>query len=506
MDAPVTIDDTLAPPRPSRELRYLLLSLAAVTALADFCLWRDRPGLSVGLFAIGVAGIILANRPGMRWTARAACIAALLCGAAVESAVDLCFSNGLVLLTLILALAGETFYDSLHSGWSRWSEALWTMVKTPGRWLWMAIELARRTRRIGPMPPGTFRKVARALWIVVPGLVVTLIFAAILCKGNALFAKFTDYWVEGAWNLVLRLPLSFPRFCFWGFVAWVALPLLRPSPAPQRERLWTKEIPRLPELTATGTARLQSAVTLALLNALFCCVNTIDAVYLWARQALPADVSYSAFVHHGVASLIMAALFSAILLAGIFQQARSVSAWLPLRLLGLLWIGQNLLLLAGVYLRVKLYVDAFDLTVTRVNLVFFLALVAIGFVLLAIHVCRQRALGWLLNANILATFFLFYAVQFLDTAGFVARYNVNLWLSHETQKLDLPYLESLGPPAFEAIESIAQSETEPEADDAADYIVTARARARWKLDGTPWESWQLRERQAERNLLTTTRP
>ena len=238
---------------------------------------------------------------------------------------------------------------------------------------------------------------------------------------------------------------------FWAFVAWVSLPLLRPSPAPARDRPWTKELPRLPELTTAGTARMQSAVTLGLLNALFCCVNTIDVVYLWARQKLPADVSYSAFVHKGVASLIMAAIFSAVLLAGMFQQARAVSEWRPLRVLGLLWIGQNLVLLAGVLLRVKLYLDAFDLTVTRVNLVFFLALVAAGFVLLAIHVWRQRTLGWLLHANMLAAFFLFYAIQFLDTNGFVARYNVNLWQNDPRWK----------PPAGPSLPGIAGAAARP---------------------------------------------
>ena len=489
-------------PRAAPRLAFLLLSLAAMTALADFCLWRESPRLSVGLLAIGAAGIILANRPGMRWTGRAVFMVALLCAAAVQSAIDLCFSNLLVLLALTLALAGETYYEPLRRGWSRWSEAMWTMVKTPGRWISLIKEIGRETRRIGPRPPASFRKIARTVWIVLPGVVVTLLFAAILCNGNALFAKLTDNWAEALWDGILGLRLSFWRCCFWGLVAWVALPLLWPSPAPTRERIWTREMPRLPELTSSRTARLQSAVTLGLLNALFCCVNTIDVLYLWARQKLPADVSYSAFVHQGTASLIMAAIFSAILLAGMFQQAPNVSAWKPLRLLGLVWIAQNLMLLAGVLLRVKLYVDALDLTVVRVNLVFFLALVATGFVLLAIHVWRQRTLGWLLHANMLATFFLFYTVQFLDTEGFVARYNVNLWLdSKGTRELDLRYLERLGPPAFDAMENLALSGTTEEAGLAGDYLQNARGEAQYQLDHTPWESWQLRARHCQRKLL-----
>jgi len=425
---------------PARGFEFLLIAIVAMTAWADFCLWRDKPRLSVGLFAIGAIGIILASRPGIRWTRRLIWMAALLCAAAVESAIALCFSNVLVLLALTLALAGETFYQSLRGGWNRWSEIVWSILKISGRWLWLLREIKERTQNAHPSSDGYLEKILRTVWIVVPGLLVTLFFAAIFWNGNALFAKFAATWSVSVTDWLLALHISAPRCVFWTFVAGMSLPLLRPSSAPGEDRIWTKEIPLIPELTTAGTARMQAAVTLGLLNALFCCVNTIDVVYLWARQKLPPDVSYSAFVHRGVESLIMATLFSAVLLAGMFHQSKAISGWLPLRLLGLLWIGQNLMLLAGVFLRVKLYLDAFDLTVTRLSLAFFLVLVAVGFVLLSIHVARQRTLGWLLHANMLASFFLFYAVQFLDTQGFVARYNVRLWQNaHRTRALDISY-------------------------------------------------------------------
>jgi hypothetical protein len=220
---------------------------------------------------------------------------------------------------------------------------------------------------------------------------------------------------------------------------------------------------------------------------------------------LPANVSYSAFVHHGTGSIIIAVIFSAILLAGMFHQVRGVSSWKPLRLLGLLWIAQNLILLAGVLLRVKLYVDAYDLSVTRVNLVFFLSLVGIGFVLLAIRVWWQRPLGWLLNANMLTTFFLFYSVQFLDTQHFVADYNVKLWEnSHQVRSLDLAYLKSLGPPAYDALAEVARSSSDPGTAAAArDYLLVERSAAQNTLSKIPWASRQWRAESYERRLAIT---
>jgi hypothetical protein len=64
-------------------------------------------------------------------------------------------------------------------------------------------------------------------------------------------------------------------------------------------------------------------------------------------------------------------------------------------------------------------------------------------------------------------------------------------------------LNSLGPPAFEAMERVAQSGRTKEARQAADYLKEARGQAQYQLDHTPWESWQLRARHSQRKLLAT---
>jgi hypothetical protein len=506
MDAANAIEGMPAQRSAGPRLEQIFLSLAAAPALADVCFWRDKPRLSAGVFALGAMGLILLNRPAMRWTRHTRMLVVLMGGAAVESAIDLCFSNVMVMLALLVAIAGETYYETLRNGWSRWSEAAWTMVKTPGRWLALMIATSSRPWE-SEAPRGlSWKGMGRIVWIAAPGLAVTGIFAVILGNGNALFAKLTSDWTTAIYNFFAQFDLSFWRFALWGCVATLTLPLLWPSPSPKKARFWTRELPRLPEIGSASTGRLQSATMLGLLNGLFFFVNTLDAVYLWAGRVLPAGVNPSAFVHEGVWSLIAAVVFSAILLAGVFHQSRGVSSWTPMRALALLWIGQNLVLLAGVFQRVKLYVDAFDLTVTRVNLVFFLMLVSIGFILLAIHVWRQRTLGWLLHANMLATFFLFYTVQFLDTPAFVARYNVNLWLkSGCTRALDMGYLKSLGPPAYDAMNTVAGSHR-PEVGEALVYIESQREMARSQLAGTSWASWQLRDALCARKLLAGKQP
>ena len=503
METPQNSIKTAVTRESENRLGLLLVSLVAIAAFADFCFWRDNPRLSVGLFVLGLAALVLLNREGdSRWSHRAIILTALICGGAVEAAFDFCFSNIVVLLALLFALAGETYYPSLRSGWSRWSEALWSFVKTPGRWIWLTLAVAGKTSQAGNIPETSIKKLARGIWIVVPGLFATLVFGLILANGNALIADLTNHWFSALQDWFLHLDIGPGRIFFWVFITWISLPFLRPSPS-RGVRIWAKDIPRPDDSSASSTAGIQSLVTLCLLNGLFCFVNTIDAIYLWAHQTLPAGVDYKVFVHEGVTSLIVAVIFSALLLTGIFQQPRSISGSPRMRLLGSVWIVQNLILLAGVCLRLKLYIDATFLSVTRVNLIFFLLLVTIGFGFLTLYVLTGRTLGWLLHSNMLATFFLFYVIQFIDTSAFVSWFNVDLWLkSNQTRALYVEYEEGLGTSAYGALLTVAHSGNSADAKQAGQYLASVRAQARSSLDNTPWASWQLRDMKWQRKLLT----
>jgi hypothetical protein len=210
-----------------------------------------------------------------------------------------------------------------------------------------------------------------------------------------------------------------------------------------------------------GLAIWQSCAIFVTLNVLFFIVNSIDVIYLWGQDsaaALPQNVSFSAFVHQGVYSLIFAVLLSAVVIVAIFQQETRVTRHPVLKGLAWAWIAQNLLLIAGVVLRLKLYVDAYQLSELRVYVGCFLLLVTAGFVLLALHVARGKTLGTLVWRNVLATFALFFVLQFPDVSGWVARFNVAQWQRDATRTLDLAYLESMGPSAWPALCDVASSD------------------------------------------------
>jgi hypothetical protein len=135
----------------------------------------------------------------------------------------------------------------------------------------------------------------------------------------------------------------------------------------------------------------------------------------------------------------------------IFQQSPGVTTGRLLRALALLWIGQNLFLLVSVGLRLKLYIEAYDMSVERLGVILFLGLVAAGYCLLTIKILREKSLSWLIGGCLLAVFATLYLTQFLDLAGWTANYNVGRWQNDRSRNLDSAYLEALGPPAWPAL-------------------------------------------------------
>jgi hypothetical protein len=278
-------------------------------------------------------------------------------------------------------------------------------------------------------------------------------------------------------------------------VVVAVLPLLRPVQVSAWWWRWTHQLPRWPELVPGNLAVGGSALILGALNVLFLAANAADAFFLWTGRALPAGVTYSQYVHHGVNSLIATVLLSAFLLTAIFQQAPGVAGRRGLKALALVWIAQNFFLILSVVLRLKLYLEAYDMTVARLGVIIFLALVAAGYALLTIKIVRDKSLSWLVGGGVLAIFATFYLTQFLDLAGWTANYNVTQWEKNPGRSLDTCYLAELGPAAWPAIRRV-DADTTPTSSTTHDLLKTARLAEddlpRAQFDAAHWREFSLR--------------
>jgi hypothetical protein len=337
--------------------------------------------------------------------------------------------------------------------------------------------------------------------VLFPTLILGGAFALLLGSGNAIFASWMTKSLEQAWQWLPSFDLSFPRLALFGLLGTFALALLRPAEASSSPRIWTQRIPTFSAPRNHAISYWRNLSILGLLNGLFFAANTIDVLYLWIHGERPDGVGYSAYVHEGVASLISAVLLAALVLVTIFQQAPAVTSSKAVKALSLIWIAQNGALIASVLLRLKLYVDAYQLSEQRIYVGFFLALVATGFVILSFHVVRPGNLNRLLFSNALATFALFFGIQFLDVAKWVADDNVVRWQNDPHRTLDVEYLQSLGASAWPALVTVAETSGRPEAHPAFLAVQRLRETQRQNLETGNWRSWQWRTNVNAHRLL-----
>jgi hypothetical protein len=415
------------PPRANAEppvrLPRLLLGLALAVAFFDLCFWNiDSLGLSLGVFCLALAGAILTNRES-RVGKLANFMLFLLAGAALAAAIETGITNFFVLLSLIIALAGETFFREIQTAWGRWLSQVVALIFAPGRVFWLGARLLEAGARGGVARTGGL---LGGCLLALLALILALIFGSLLSAGNAVFGSWTTSFFDWFWK-ELALYLDPVRIFFWLVAAFCILPLLRPAQVSAMWWKWTESLPRFPEVIPARGAVFSSGMILVVLNLLFLVANVADALFLWSGHALPAGVNPKDYVHEGVDALITTVILSAVVLTAIFQQDIKVARRVELKILAYLWVVQNLALIFSVTEKMRRYIVTYEMTVARLSTIIFLILVFVGFILLTIKIIQDRSISWLIGGCVLAVFATFYVTQFLDLAGWSANYNVARW-------------------------------------------------------------------------------
>jgi hypothetical protein len=478
-------------------------SILVLVALADWLFFKRRVGASVAFFGAILAIGLVFNRPGLVWSASRVAGAILIGGALYQSVVEFNLFNFVVLGLLFSAAMADQGAQSCDARYAVWPLALVAATGGFSRWQ-RFFELMTETAFppfLQPIVAGRSR--IRIVQIMMPAVFISIPFLLLLSSGNAVLGAHLSAAIDvlERWAKNLHFP-SFGRILFWGVVATASLVFLFPRISPKVASLCTKKWPTFAAGADEGVDVWRSLLVLIVLNVLFFWANGLDALFLWMSAKLPANVGYSQFVHEGVFSLTTTTILSAVVLAVMFQQSAAVTGKDSVKRLAVLCVAQNLFLISSVGLRLKLYIEAYDLSVLRVHVCTFLVIVAVGYGLMVWRIVRQKSLNWMMFSNAAAIFAIFYAVQFVDVNGFVARYNTRCWLENTKRRLDMDYLNRLGPSALPELVRIEhQAKGTPEAGKAAFEL--SRAKAKWEVGEEDWRSWQWRAA-AMRNRVFST--
>lgn len=417
----------------------LKLALTALMVLlGNYVFWELEQVAGVqGIFMLGLCAALAAARPAVRKDKRALValgFAALYGFAQLWDPSPLAFALFWVAIGLATLLPGTARFDD---GW-RWFQRLF--VHGFKSLFGPLIDLARlsRVRRRRPARPMGLR---RGLSLLVLPLLGSALFLWLFAAANPVI----ESWLASIsppdfdWMIV-------PHMVVLGFLALITWGVLRPRP------------PRRTFGTFDGSGDLNipgfslASVTLALVafNALFALQNVMDMAYLSGLAELPKGIVLSEYAHRGAYPLVATALLAALFVLVALRPGSSTAQSPLARGLVSLWIAQNLVLVASAAWRTWDYVLSYDLTRLRIAALLWMALVAVGLVLVLYRMLREKSASWLINANLVTSGALLTAVCFVDLGAVAASWNVRhaREIDGKGAGMDLCYLGQLGDSAL----------------------------------------------------------
>lgn len=419
-------------------LRLKLVLATAIVAVGDIALLQQEL-LPAGLGLVGLALVasLATGQPAVVRDRRALTASVL----AAVYAFAMIYDAGLLALVLFGIATGMAVLlprtGPFDDGW-RWFQRLSAhgFISLFGPFL-DTIRLAR-LRRYRRVPA---RRSEGWLAAVALPLLGTLAFLWLFALANPVI----DNWIA---SLALPEPdeTFLVRVLLWTITAWAAWSVLRP----RLKRPLFGTFDGSGDIVLPGFTTASVLLSLVAFNAVFLLQNAMDAAWLWGLVPLPRGMTLAEYAHRGAYPLVVTALLTALFVLVALRPGSATASRPSTRRLVVLWIAQNLFLLFNAALRTVDYIEAYSLTVLRISALLWMALVAIGLVLVVWRMLAGKSSGWLINTNLATAGIALSALCFVDLGAVAAQWNVRhaREAGGEGAPLDLCYLYSKGSSAL----------------------------------------------------------
>ena len=243
--------------------------------------------------------------------------------------------------------------------------------------------------------------------------------------------------------------------------------------------------PRLPDAPVTMTL-----VMLGVFSAVFALQNGLDVAFLWSGAPLPEGVTLAEYAHQGAYTLIATALLAGLFVLLVLSPGAPMSQHPLVRRMVLVWVAQNILLVASSMLRLADYIAAYSLTELRIAALVWMVLVACGLVLICWRFMTGKSAAWLINANAIAAGIALTGVSIADFGAVAARWNVD----HQrisTVPLDMCYLDQLDSAALIPLIDLRDAPVGAQLQEQALFL-SDQAYRELALRQGDWQAWTLR--------------
>jgi Domain of unknown function (DUF4173) len=472
-----------------------VVAAAGLVALGDWLFWQWHAyGSGIGAFALAWVLVLVAMLPAVsrRRGAMVALGGAVLFGAVlIDDPSLLAFVLFWALLSVAALLPRYARFD--HVG--RWALRLLVhgVTSAVGPWL----DLFRLRKRVGPLRRGEVRKLLPLLPLPLLGGAV---FLALFASANPVIGDALSR--IGLPNMNFELIARSVFWCILLVTVWATL-------RPRRVTVPFAADYYDPQITIPGVSIASVTLALITFNVLFALQNGLDLAYLWSGAPLPEGVSLADYAHRSAYPLIVTALLAGLFVLVTLRPGSDTAAVPLIRRLVVLWIVQNVFLVASSMLRTIDYIEVYSLTRLRIAALVWMVLVATGLVLIVWRMLCGRSGAWLINANALTAGIALFGCSVVDLGSVAAAWNVRhaREVGGQGAALDLCYLNELG---ASSLVSLAELEAVPQLKpDFRNRVIWLRAWTEVNLDarqqGGEW-TWRGARRLAEVARLRGNRP
>ncbi|HKX65232.1 MAG TPA: DUF4173 domain-containing protein [Rhizomicrobium sp.] len=437
--------------------RLKIAGAIGLALFADLLFFRKEPGSTLGLFALAWVAAVAICVPRVRKD-KAAVIAlacAVLLGLALfDRPGPLPVLLGWIALSSSVLLARTQFQDAAQ-----------LCLRLAAQGFVGLGNIVRDTAHVLRVPRPTFGSSLRSgIAAVVLPLAGAGIFIALFASANpiieSLLPDLSVFAIDG-------------DIVFQGFFCALVFVGVWPSLRPSRAAIGMTFTPAKHPLNLPGVTAASITLSLLLFNVIFAVQNGLDVAFLWSGAPLPQGVTLADYAHRGAYPLIVTALLAGAFVLITAQPDSEIGRRPLIRRLVVIWIVQNLVLVASSIIRTIDYIDAYMLTQLRIAALLWMALVAVGLVLICWRMVMRHALGWLINRTALAAAAVLGLACIVDLGTVAAEWNIRH--ARETgrtgQPLDLGYLRSLG---SSAMVPLARLEKQPLNSEFLDRVAFVR--------------------------------
>jgi hypothetical protein len=424
--------------------RLKLATAAGLAVLADILFYGKNFGSTIGVFALVWTAALALCVPRLRRDRPA--MVALACAALLSLAL---FDDPSLLAVLLFWIA---LSSSVLLAQTRFHDALQLCMRLAAQGLLGLGKAIRDMTHVLRLPRPAFGSSLRmGIAALVLPVVGAGIFIALFASANPVIERFLPDLSFFAIDVDVIFQGLFCALIFAG--VW---PSLRPS----RVAVGMKFTPSKHPLNLPGVTAVSITLSLLLFNVIFAVQNALDVVFLWSGAALPHGVTLADYAHRGAYPLIVTALLAGAFVLITAQPDSEIGRRPLIRRLVVIWIVQNLVLVASSIVRTMDYIDAYMMTQLRIAALLWMALVGTGLALICWRMVMRHSLGWLINRTALATVAVLSLASLIDLGTVAAEWNIRH--ARETggggQPLDLGYLRSLG---SSALVPLAELEKQP---------------------------------------------